>query len=229
MTAMPAPALRAIAGLAGVAVLATGLLAGMHALTRERIDAAKRTAQKQALAIVLPSALYDNAPLLDEVRITAPAWLGTEEDVSVHRARRGGSPTALVLEAVAREGYGGPISLLIGVDRTGRITGVRVTAHKETPGLGDAIDIRRSGWIRGFDGRALGNPPDAGWAVKRDGGDFDQLAGATSTPRTVVKAVHRVLEFVRRHGDRIYAAPSGTSLRFDDAPESPTPATGAPR
>lgn len=226
MNATTRPVLRATVGLAAVALLASGLLVGVHALTRERIDAAQRREQMQALAIVLPPGLYDNDPLRDHVRVVAPAWLGTDAHMLVRRARRGGHATAMVLEAIAPEGYGGPISLLIGVDRTGRVTGVRVTAHRETPGLGDAIDIRRSGWIRRFEGRALGDPADAGWAVKSDGGDFDQFAGATLTPRAVVSAVHRALELVRKHGDRVYAAPAGSNLRFDDAPEAPLPGAG---
>ena len=223
MTASTGSPLGRVGGLSAVVLLASALVVGAHALTSDRIDAAQRLAQRQALAIVLPPSLYDNDPLIDSLRVTAPAWLGTDAPVTVRRARRGGHATAMVLVAVAPDGYGGPIALLVGVDRTGRITGVRVTAHRETPGLGDAIDIRRSGWIRRFDRRALGDPPEAGWAVKSDGGDFDQFAGATMTPRAVVKAVHRVLALVRKHGDRIYAAPAGSDLRLGDAPDAPLP------
>lgn len=218
---------RSAGGLVVVAMLATALLVGIRALTQDRIDAAERRAQRQALAIVLPPSLYDNDPLRDSVRVIAPEWLGTPASVDVRRARRNGYPTALVLQAIAPDGYGGPIALLIGVDDGGRITGVRVTAHQETPGLGDAVEIRRSDWIARFSGRFLGDPPDAGWTVKRDGGDFDQFAGATQTPRAVVKAVHRVLEFLRRHGRAIETATAGSQLRFDDAPEAPLPQASA--
>ena len=228
MTASTGSPLRRVGGLSAVVLLASALVVGVHALTSDRIDAAQRLAQRQALAIVLPPSLYDNDPLLDSVRVVAPAWLGTDAPVTVRRARRGGHATAMVLEAVAPDGYGGPIALLVGVDRSGRITGVRVTAHRETPGLGDAIDIRRSGWIRRFEQRALGDPPEAGWTVKSDGGDFDQFAGATMTPRAVVKAVHRVLALIRKHGDRLYAAPAGSELRFGDAPDLLLPGEEAP-
>lgn len=228
MTASTGSPLRRVGGLSAVVLLACALVVGVHALTRDRIEAAQRLAQRQALAIVLPPSLYDNDPLLDSVRVAAPAWLGTDAPVTVRRARRGDHATAMALEAVAPDGYAGPIALLVGVDRTGRITGVRVTAHRETPGLGDAIDIRRSGWIRRFEQRALGDPPEAGWTVKSDGGDFDQFAGATMTPRAVVKAVHRVLALIRKHGDRLYAAPAGSELRFGDAPDLLLPGEEAP-
>ena len=228
MTASTGSPLRRVGGLSAVVLLASALVVGVHALTSDRIDAAQRLAQRQALAIVLPPSLYDNDPLLDSVRVAAPAWLGTDAPVTVRRARRGDHATAMALEAVAPDGYAGPIALLVGVDRTGRITGVRVTAHRETPGLGDAIDIRRSGWIRRFEQRALGDPPEAGWTVKSDGGDFDQFAGATMTPRAVVKAVHRVLALIRKHGDRLYAAPAGSELRFGDAPDLLLPGEEAP-
>lgn len=218
----------AVGGLVAVALLATALLVGMKSLTQDRIDAAERRAQLQALAIVLPPSLYDNDPLRDSVRVIAPDWLGTPLTVDVRRARRNGYPTAMVLQAVAPDGYGGPIALLIGVDGGGRLTGVRVTAHQETPGLGDAIETRRGDWITRFAGRFLGDPPEAGWTVRSDGGAFDQFAGATQTPRAVVKAVHRVLEFVRKHGREIEAATTGAQLRFDDAPESPVSHASAP-
>lgn len=219
--------IRSASNLAMLALMVAMLVFGLHALLRDRIGAAERKAEMQAMAVVLPMSSYDNDPVLDSVQVHAPAWLGTDAEVTVRRARLGGHARALVLQAVAPDGYNGPISLLIGVDHDGRITGVRVSSHRETAGLGDAIDIRKSPWIRRFDGRSLGHPSDAGWAVKSEGGDFDQFAGATTTPRAVVKAVHRVLGLVRKHGDRIYSARAGTQLRFDDAPETPLPHAGA--
>lgn len=227
MNAIAPTAWRSAVALALIALLAAGLLAGMHAWTRDEIAAAERRTQREALAIVLPPSSYDNDPILDSVQVTAPAWLGGRDDLAVRRAKRDGHARALVLQAIAPDGYGGPIALLVGVDDAGRITGVRVTAHHETPGLGDAIDFQRSPWIARFAGRFLGDPPEAGWTVKSEGGDFDQFAGATLTPRAVVKAVHRVLEFVRKHGREIENAPAGSALHFDDAPEAPLPATGA--
>jgi electron transport complex protein RnfG len=210
--------LRAGAQLAIAGLVATLLLAGTWALTRDRIVAAERRAQMQALEIVLPPDRYDNDLIADTVQVQAAAWLG-RESVTVHRAQLRGQPSALVLQASAPDGYAGPIHLLVAVDHDGRVLGVRVTAHQETPGLGDDIEAGRSEWITRFDGRALGDPPTEGWAVRKDGGRFDQFAGATLTPRAVVRAVKRCLEFVARHGDQVRAAPPGATLRFDSAPD----------
>jgi electron transport complex protein RnfG len=113
---------------------------------------------------------------------------------------------AVLLNAVARDGYAGPIRLLVAVDPAGRLLGVRVLEHRETPGLGDLVDARHSDWIRGFDGRALGDPPPARWTVRKDGGDFDQFTGATVTPRAVVRGVRRVLEYIELHRQELFAA-----------------------
>lgn len=206
--------------LGAAALLAAALLAGVHALTREPIAAAERRAALDALGIVLPARTYDNDPLADTVDVQAPAWLGRGH-ARLQRARLRGEPAALVLPVTAPDGYGGPIDLLVAVDAGARVLGVRVTAHRETPGLGDDIDARRSDWITRFTGRALGDPPEDRWAVRRDGGDFDHFAGATVTPRAVVEAVQRALGFVRAHGEAVWSAPAGSRQRFDDAPPAP--------
>jgi electron transport complex protein RnfG len=209
--------LRAGAQLALAGLVAAALLAGTWALTHERIAAAERQAKLQALEIVLPADRYDNDPIADAVQVRAPAWLGGDT-MTVSRARLAGAPSALVLEAVAPDGYAGAIKLLIAVAADGRVLGVRVTAHRETPGLGDDIEAGRSDWITRFTGRMLGDPPLPGWRVQRDGGEFEQFAGATLTPRAVVAAVRRTLQFVARHGDAVRAADAGATLSFDDAP-----------
>jgi electron transport complex protein RnfG len=212
--------LRAGLQLGLAALVATALLAGTYFLTRDRIAAAEHRARMQALEVVLPADRYDNDLLQDTVQVQAPAWLGADA-TTVHRASLSGQPSALVFETVAPDGYGGPIRLLLAVADDGRVLGVRVVAHRETPGLGDDIEADRSDWITRFQGRALGDPPAAGWAVRKDGGDFDQFAGATVTPRAVVRAVHRALEFVQRHGDEVRAAPAGDTLRIPTAPDAP--------
>ena len=214
--------LRAAAQLALAGLIATLLLAGTWALTHERIVAAEHHAQMQALEIVLPPERYDNDLVADAVQVQAAAWLG-RDTATVHRARLRGEPSALVLEATANDGYAGPIHLLVAVADDGRVLGVRITGHQETPGLGDGIEARRSDWISRFAGRALGDPPAARWAVRKDGGRFDQFAGATITPRAVVRAVKRCLEFAARHGDEIRAAAPGATLRVDSAPDDTRP------
>ncbi|OHE80518.1 MAG: hypothetical protein A2X76_00360 [Lysobacterales bacterium GWF1_69_6] len=209
--------LRAGAQLALAGLAAAALLAGTWALTRERIADAEQRAKLQALEIVLPANRYDNDPIADAVQVRAPAWLGSES-ATVSRARLAGQPSALVLDVVAPDGYAGPIRLLVAVAADGSVLGVRVTAHQETPGLGDDIEAGRSDWITRFTGRALGDPPAPRWRVQRDGGDFPQFAGATLTPRAVVAAVRRTLQFVARHGEAVRAAEPGATLSFDDAP-----------
>jgi electron transport complex protein RnfG len=208
---------RAALTLAAVGVLGLGGLLALRALSAERIAAQERAATLRALAVLLPTG-FDNDPQTDRVDVVAPAWLGSEDALLVRRARREGQVQALLLEAVAPDGYNGDIRLLIGVDIHGDVIGVRVLEHRETPGLGDPIEIERSAWIIGFDGRSLHDPEADAWRVRRDGGAFDQLAGATITPRAVVGAVRRTLQFVEAHGEALGEAPSGGSLGFRDAP-----------
>lgn len=197
---------RALAALVIVAALAALLLAGLNTATRERI--ARNEAQKlmATLQAVLPDN-YDNEPHLDRVMLTAPDALGSADALPAYRARSGGDPAGLVLTAVAPDGYVDAIRLLIGVSAAGAVTGVRVVAHAETPGLGDGIDTARGDWILAFAGRdAEASASD--WTLRRDGGDFDQLSGATITSRAVLNAVRRALEYYRLHRDDLYAPPS---------------------
>lgn len=217
MTQALRESLRSGAQLALAALLATGLLAGTYALTRDRITDADHRLQMAALAIVIPADRYDNDLVADTITVAAQPWLG-QPLATVHRGRLRGRDAALVLTVVAPDGYSGAIVLLMAVDREGRVLGVRVTRHGETPGLGDDIEAGRSDWITRFTGRALGDPEPSRWAVRKDGGDFDQFAGATVTPRAVVGAVKRCLELIARHGDALYGAPTGATLRIDSAP-----------
>lgn len=223
MKEAPREALRAGAQLALAGLAAALLLAGTWALTHERIAEGERRAAREALQIVLPPGLHDNDPVADAITVRAPGWLGQAES-TVRRASRAGAPVALVLDVTAPDGYAGPIRLLVAVDAGGRVLGTRVTAHSETPGLGDDIEAGRSDWITRFTGRALGDPAEARWRVRRDGGEFTQFAGATVTPRAVVAAVRRTLQFVAAHGDAVRAADAGATLSFDDAPADPPPA-----
>jgi electron transport complex protein RnfG len=159
------------------------------------------------LTAVLGGMPYDNDPLTDTILLQDEELLGSAEPLLAHRVRRGGDTVALLLNVVAPDGYGGPIRLLLAVDAQGRVLGVRVLAHRETPGLGDPVEERRSDWIHGFDGRSLGDPPAGRWQVRRDGGDFDQFTGATITPRAVVHAVRDALDYVARHRGELFAAP----------------------
>jgi len=200
------------------ALLAVGLLGLIERSTRDKIAQARAATELRALSLVLPSEAFDNLLAEDRIDVIAPAHLGDAGPRRVWRARNGGAPVALVLQAQANDGYAGPIQLLIGVAFDGRITGVRVTEHRETPGLGDAIEAERSDWIGRFIGTSLTQPTSARWALRRDGGEFDQFAGATITPRAVVKAVRLALEYAAAHRDALYASPIGSTLTADDDP-----------
>lgn len=189
--------------LGAVALLASAALEIAHRQTRVPIAAAEARDLQDSLAQVLPEGSFDNDLLADAVHVT-----GSAGPVEVYRAFKDGRLQAVVFRGGAR-GYAGPIDLVMGVDLQGRVLGVRVTRHTETPGLGDKIEVAKDDWIRDFEGKSLGSPPAERWQVKKDGGAFDQFAGATITPRAVVKAVREGLAFFTAHRDAIRTAPAG--------------------
>lgn len=203
MKAALEPMLRAGGVLGAFGLLAAAILGGTHALTKDRIAEAEQQRLLRQLEEVLPAGTYDNNVAGDALQLQSDA-LGPGLH-TIWRARKNGQPVAAVLSAVAPDGYSGPIMLLVGISHDGRITGVRVTAHKETPGLGDKIELSRNDWVLDFDGRSLLDPQAGGWGVRKDGGVFDQFAGATITPRAVVKAVHRSLQYFAEHRETLFA------------------------
>jgi electron transport complex protein RnfG len=187
------------------AVAGTSMVALIYGQTRDRIAANEREALMQKLNVLIPKDRYDNKLFEDTLQAQDRNLLGTDEPVTVYRARLGGKPVALVMAPVAPDGYSGTIKLLVGIAADGTLTGVRVTEHHETPGLGDGIEEERSDWIYGFNGKSLDHPPLEQWRVKRDGGAFDQLTGATITPRAIVKAVKNSLLYYREHRAELFA------------------------
>ncbi len=186
------------------AVVGTTLVAVTEHGSREAIVANEREVLLRNLYALLPANEFDNDIATDRIEVAASPLLGTEQASTVYRARRRGEPIAAIFNSIAPDGYSGRIHLLVGIYVDGSIAGVRVIRHAETPGLGDAIEIRKSPWIRGFEGRSLENPVLARWAVRRDGGDFDQLTGATITPRAIVEAVKNTLLYYRRNAAMIF-------------------------
>ncbi len=186
------------------AVVGTTLVAVTEHGSREAIVANEREVLLRNLYALLPANEFDNDIATDRIEVAASPLLGTEQTSTVYRARRRGEPIAAIFNSIAPDGYSGRIHLLVGIYVDGSIAGVRVIRHAETPGLGDAIEIRKSPWIRGFEGRSLENPVLARWAVRRDGGDFDQLTGATITPRAIVEAVKNTLLYYRRNAAMIF-------------------------
>lgn len=193
--------------LAGFATIGTVLVAVTYTGTKDRIAEAQRVALETSLNQLVPADRYDNRVVEDRIEVVAPQWLGTDQPVAVYRARKNNQPVALFATPTAPDGYSGPIQLLIGVYADGALAGVRVLAHKETPGLGDGIDEKRSPWILAFTGKSLENPRPEAWKVRKDGGVFDQFTGATITPRAVVKATRQFLNYVRTHHQQLFAAP----------------------
>lgn len=170
------------------------ILAATDLVTHDEIDQRKIEDLQNSLVQVIPPSIHDNNPVKDAVVVKNAAG----QDVTVYRAIKDGKVTG-VAYAIEGSGYGGPISLILGVDPDGKILGVRATAFKETPGLGDKIDPAKSDWITRFTGLSLGNPAPEQWKVKKDGGHFDQFAGATITPRGVVAAIKGGLDFFADH------------------------------
>ncbi|MDQ7990297.1 MAG: electron transport complex subunit RsxG [Candidatus Dactylopiibacterium sp.] len=187
----------------------TGLMAGTYQATHTRIEASAEAEKLRLINEVLPPARYDNALLRDVVRLDAAPELGLPKGASVWRARRAGEPVALVMEAVAPDGYAGSIRLVLAVLHDGSLGGVRVVEHKETPGLGDYIDplkdkVRDHPWIAQFTGLSPARVALARWAVRKDGGDIAYRAGATISARAVTQAVARAARFAQAERDRLY-------------------------
>ncbi|MDD3517806.1 MAG: electron transport complex subunit RsxG [Chromatiales bacterium] len=187
-----------------IALLSSAALVIGNLRTQDEIALRHLEDMQASLSQVIPATLHDNAPLHEVARLPAPFGMRASE-VEVYRAARNGEIAAVAFRITAPNGYSGPIQLIMGVDRDGRVLGVRVLSHAETPGLGDKIEVARSPWIRGFDGLSLADTPREEWRVKKDGGRFDQFTGATITPRAVVGAVHEGLQFFQRHRDALLA------------------------
>ncbi|GHT88142.1 electron transport complex subunit RnfG [Betaproteobacteria bacterium] len=176
------------------ALLASVSLAWASSATKSAIEAAEARDLRDSLAQVLPAGFADNDLLADTGEIN----VGAEKPLRVYRARKGQEIKGVVFKVIGK-GYGGEIVILMAVDTAGSVLGVRILKHTETPGLGDKIDIAKDDWVQRFNGKALDASNRARWAVKKDGGDFDQFAGATITPRAVVQAVKGGLETFAAH------------------------------
>ena len=164
--------------------------------TKAQIDLEVRRAEARQLLEIFPPDTHDNDIVDDVFEVAAETTLlGIREARQGYRVRQGNKVIGVILPATARDGYSGDIRALIGVRLDGSVAGVRVVAHRETPGLGDKVDLRKSDWILDFNERSLTNPVLSGWNVEKEGGVFDQFTGATVTPRAVILATRRALEY----------------------------------
>lgn len=176
--------------------------------TKAQIELAVRRAEAQQLMEIFPRDTHDNELVDDTFVLEAETpLLGLRAERQGYRVRKDQRVVGVILPATARDGYSGDIRALIGVRSDGSIAGVRVVAHKETPGLGDKVDLRKSRWILGFNERSLGNPAIRDWTVSKDGGAFDQFTGATVTPRAVTLATRRALEYAELHRADLFEIP----------------------
>lgn len=191
--------------LAAFAAVGSGLISGVYEQTKEPIAAAERAAEARQLLEIFPAETHDNELIDDSFTLAAEdPFLALREESSGYRARKNGKVAGVILPATARDGYSGDIRLLVGIDHSGAIAGVRVLSHRETPGLGDKVELKKSPWILSFDQKGLDNPSLEGWAVTKDGGEFDAFTGATVTPRAVVSAIKSALEYARTYEQDLF-------------------------
>lgn len=191
--------------LVAFAFVGTAMLAYVFNITRAPIEASEKEARLALFKEILPESTYNNDLLKDTVEIAPNEQLGNRQPTVANIAKLNNKTAGVILEAIAHDGYSGDIKLLIAIRADGSISGVRVLAHKETPGLGDYIEVARGSWIKLFNEESVNKTPATQWQVKKDGGKFDYMVGATITPRAVVKAVFKALQFYDANKTTLFA------------------------
>ena len=201
--------------LASFALITALLLSSINNLTADRIAHAERVAAQKALLEIVPPNRHDNDLLLDTRPIPEQFWslLGLDEGGDIYIARSNNTPIAAIIPTISPDGYSGNIGMIVGVNVDGSIAGVRVVDHSETPGLGDKIELRKSKWILDFNGRSLKNTPTSAWAVKKNGGTFDQFTGATITPRAVINQLVNTLNYFEQDKSRLLALDQSSEMQ----------------
>jgi electron transport complex protein RnfG len=201
--------------LAFFALITALILASTDRVTEDRIAESERLAAQKALFEIVPLALHNNDLLVDLQPIPEQYWLalGLDNGGDVHIARLDDQPVAAIVPSITTDGYSGDIAMIVGINFDGTVAGVRVVDHKETPGLGDKVELRKSDWILSFNGKSLNNPEISKWNVKKDRGDFDQFTGATITPKAVIHQIAKTLEYFEKDRERLLSA-----INFSDNP-----------
>lgn len=194
--------------LALFALACTATVVLTNELTQDKIAHQQQLEKLRTLSALLPEGSYDNDLVASCKLVTNREYLGSDQPMPLYSATLAGVPTGYALETIAPDGYSGAIRMVVGTDAKGAVSAVRVLTHKETPGLGDKIELKKSSWIDSFVGRTLTAENAATWAVKKDGGEFDAFTGATITPRAVVKAVKNLLLLQQKHPELLRDAPS---------------------
>ncbi len=194
--------------LAAIGAVCAALVAITYSFTSERITANEKAWLEKSLEPALAGLTFEGSVSESMLVIRTPHDLPGPDDVIIYRVYADDLPVAALFAVTARDGYAGAIRVLIGIEYDGTITGIRILEHRETPGLGDKIVASRSDWVFQFDGRSLDDPPLAQWSIRRDGGEFDQLTGASVTPRAVIKVTKETLTYFAAHRDEIFSAPA---------------------
>jgi electron transport complex protein RnfG len=194
--------------LAAIAAVCTSLVATTYHLTADRIAANDKALLEQSLQPALSDLFYDSGVSESRLALAPPHDLPGSDEALIYRVYANDEPVAALFVVTARDGFSGPIRILLGVDLDGVVTGIRILKHRETPGLGDKIVATRSDWVHQFPGRSIGDPAVTNWAIRRDGGSFDQLTGASVTPRAVVKAMRDTLIYFEANREQIFSAPA---------------------
>ncbi|OMH33773.1 electron transport complex subunit RsxG [Motiliproteus sp. MSK22-1] len=208
-------------GLAIFAIVTAGAIALTQAATQQRITENREEAQARALYEIVPRSSIDNDLIRDTIRINDASSIGYQGPVDAYIARWQGEVKTVILPVIAPDGYTGNIEMIVGINANGSVAGLRVLAHQETPGLGDKVDLKKSDWVLGFNGQQLQEADDPQWAVKKDGGRFDQFTGATITPRAVTNASKRAVLLFRQHKAQLLSAtPANVKNRSEEVPSN---------
>ncbi len=186
-------------------LLASTALSISYFVTKTPIEESDARAKRIFLNQIIPSNLYDNNLVKDTISVEPNPLIGNKKNIDIYRAKKNNQVIAVIIETIAPDGYSGEIKTLVGIDQEDKILGVRVITHKETPGLGDYIEIEKSQWIKNFDLKSLDKMTEKEWAVKKDGGDFDYVSGATITPRAVIKSTYKSLLYAKENKKRLFA------------------------
>lgn len=189
--------------LAAFAIICTFIVGGVHHLTKDEIAVQAERQLLKTLNDVIDPKHYNNSIYQSCILIEDNA-LGGNKAQSIYLATQDNTPVAAALTITAPDGYNGNINLLVAVNINGEVSGVRTLSHQETPGLGDKIETRKSDWIYSFTGKKRTKENDTRWAVSKDGGVFDQFTGATITPRAVVKAVTKAVDYFNQHQSELF-------------------------
>lgn len=205
--------------LALFAIVCTAIVGLVNDLTKDKIVAQAQLQLLNTLHSIIEPSRYNNDITQDCVSLNTLSLIPTNDNKTeqiAYIARKNTDPVAVAITTIAPDGYNGNIDFIVAINMDNSISGVRVLKHQETPGLGDKVEIRKSDWITGFNGKKLLSENDSRWAVTKDGGMFDQFTGATITPRAITKAMKKTLLFFQENKERLLTLPNSCLIKNQD-------------